>query len=181
MNTDLLYLASDEALELIKDEAEKNLLAIVAVDDVLVNKSLNLLNITIGIFAFCIGYLFKIIEHHELSIILIVNIIFILILSSVIFILYGNIIPVKIPLIGSEPKKLLDPDFINETYNHKRTIILNRVNSLQDAINAQHEVRLSRFLKFTLVCRILIYGSIFAFLIGIGIYYFLGDSIPFSI
>lgn len=149
MKTDILFKVKSETLFLIKDEAEKNLLAVQSTEDVITNKSNNLIQIIIPVVIVLSGFIINGFSTNVFDWKFYLSGSFVVLFSIVVFKLYKNILPVKTSLIGSEPKQLVQSDMIiGQKETDERNILVNRVYNLQNAIDyslLSHSKRYNRF------------------------------------
>jgi hypothetical protein len=151
MKQEILFKAKNETLLLIKDEAEKNLLSIQNTEDVITNKSNSLIQILLPILIVLFGVLVNSISSDKFDWKFQLSLLVSVLLGFVVYTLYENILPVKSVIQGSEPKQLIQPDMIfGEQLKDDRNILVNRIYSLQKAINYSansHSIRYKRFKK----------------------------------
>ena len=151
MEQEILFKAKNETLLLIKDEAEKNLLSIQNTEDVITNKSNNLIQILLPILIVLFGVLISSISSADFGWKFQLSLLISVLLCFVVYTLYENILPVKSVIQGSEPKQLIQSDMIfGDKLKDDRNILVNRIFSLQKAINYStnsHSIRYKRFIK----------------------------------
>ena len=151
MEQEILFKAKNETLSLIKVEAEKHLLSIQNTEDVITNKSNNLIQILLPILIVLFGVLVNSISSGKFDWKFQLSLLISILLSFVVYTLYENILPVKSVIQGSEPKQLIQSDMIfGEQLKDDRNILVNRIFSLQKAINYSansHSIRYKRFKK----------------------------------
>lgn len=151
MNKEVLFKAQSDTLRLIKDEAEKNLSDVQNAEDVITNKSNNLMQVLIPLFLIICGFCFNSFVKNDFGWLFFIASFFLIILGLVIYQLYKNILPVKSAMAGSEPNQLIQPDLISGIAStDERNLLVNRVFNLQKAIEYSldsHTIRYSRFRK----------------------------------
>lgn len=149
MNKEVLFKAEYETLELIKNEAEKNLIGIQNSEDVITNKSNNLIRILLPILLILLGVLINSITIQNLDWKFQLSLLISILLFIVIYYLYENILPVKSATQGFDPNELVVSELIlGDGKNDNRNILLNCIYSLQSSIlksRKSHKIRYDRF------------------------------------
>lgn len=170
MDKKLLTDTDKETLELIKSEAEKNLSNIHATEDVITNKSSNLLKTVISFFIITSGYsirAFSLSQYDYLfSFSISLSILFIVIISILLFVIF----PKDTVCLGSEPIKIVTPNFIKGDKYDQYRILCNKIENLQIAIEDSLSSYRTRLKAYKQSNQILISGVILIFL-SISLFY----------
>lgn len=174
MNQEILFKTEVSTLLLIKEEAEKNLLAIQNTEDVITNKSNNLIQIIFPITVILSGYSINSISIDNFDWKFYLSISLILLFCLVVFQLYKNILPVKSAMIGTEPNQLVKSDMISgNAQKDERNILVNRVYNLQTAIEYTVQSHSTRYKRFRNTNKILLVGLVLIFSLFVLFQFFL--------
>jgi hypothetical protein len=138
MEEEILNKADIKIIQLIKNESETLFNSITEVDNILTNKSSNLLNVCISILTLSIGFSISqlIIKNH--SNLLIYSVFISVLLLIVVFKLFKNINPITTTLLGSD--KLINSDLIKGSEYDEYSILTNRILNIQNGINTNKEI-----------------------------------------
>ena len=161
MNEKILFKAKSETLAIIKNEAEKNLLGIQNAEDVITNKSNNLMQVLIPVFLITCGFCVNSFVKDDFSWLFFMAGWLLILLGAVIFTLHKNILPVKSALLGSEPSQLVQPDMISGVHSQdERNLLVNRIHNLQIAIDYSLASHSTRYNRFRIANKILLWGLV---------------------
>ena len=176
MKKQLLIKTDKNTLELLKSEAEKNLINIHSIEDVITNKSSNLLKMVISFFIITTGYSIRAFSLSQFdylfSFSISLSILFIVIISLLIFIIF----PKDTVSLGSEPIKNINENFIKGDKFDECRILCNKIENLQTAIEgslSSYRIRLNAYKKTTttlILGLILIFCSISLFYLFLNVY-----------
>ncbi|WGK64962.1 hypothetical protein [Croceiramulus getboli] len=159
MDEEILFRAKSETLVLIKNEAEKNFLGIQNAEDVITNKSNNLMQVLIPVFLVICGFCVNSFVKNDFSWLFLMAVCLLILLGVVIFMLHKNILPVKSAILGSEPSQLIQSDMISGVHSQdERNLLVNRVHNLQNAIEYSLTSHSSRYRRFRHANKILLLG-----------------------
>lgn len=160
MNKQLLIKTDKNTLELIKSEAEKNLINIHSTEDVITNKTSNLLKTVISFFIITSGYSIRAFSLNQFDYLfgfsISLSVLFVIIISILIFIIF----PKDTVSLGSEPIKNINENFIKGDEFDEYRILCNKIECLQLAIESSlssYRMRLNAYKKSN---KILILGII---------------------
>jgi len=161
MNKELLIKTDKNTLELIKSEAEKSLANIHSTEDIITNKSSNLLKMVMSFFIVTSGYSIRAFSLNKFdylfSFSISLSVLFIIVSMILLFIIF----PKETVSIGSEPIKNVNKNIIKGDEFDEYRMLCNKIECLQLAINKSlpsYRARLSAFKKSN---QLLIIGVVF--------------------
>jgi hypothetical protein len=138
MNEEILNKADLEVIRLVKNESEKLFNSIIDVDNILTNKSSNLLNVCVSILTVSIGFSISQLLTNTFSNLIVYSIFVSILLMVVVFKLIQNISPISTTLIGSD--KLIIKELISGSKHDEYLILTNRILNIQDGIKSNKDV-----------------------------------------
>ena len=164
MKKELLIKTDKNTLELIKQEAEKNLVNIHSIEDKITDKSSNLLKTVISFFIITSGYSIRYLSLKEHTSLFYFAVTLSVLFFILIFILSLVIFPKYTVAIGSEPKKNVDKNFIRGDEYDEYRILCNKIECLQCDIESSLSSYRKRLNLFKSSYKLLIFSLLFIFL-----------------
>ena len=156
MEEEILNKAEIKIIYLVKNEAEKLFNSISEADNILTNKSSNLLNVCISITTISIGFSLSQLIINSYSNLLVYSVFISILLLIVVFKLFKNINPITTTLLGSD--KLIHSDFISGSEHDEYLILTNRVLNIQNGIKTNKEIIDKKSKEYKESYRLLIVG-----------------------